>query len=188
MRKFSFTLPILTLLVFLSCTKTDHSSYPPTWLGFTYKTGNFPNYVQGTSGLAYLNAGDSIHITAHQDKRGQLINRTSYTWTLCYDTIDVATGNKVHATKTYSQRTNYDGYIEGDDDPVCHLLLPANALQTESGKPDTIMFVAKYDFSGQGITIENGNIVNNTSYNGRITSQSGPTAGGAAGNFYFHVN
>ena len=37
------------------------------------------------------------------------------------------------------------------------------------------------------VTIENGNIVDNTSYNGRITPQSGATGGGAAGNFFFNV-
>ena len=65
--------------------------------------------------------------------------------------------------------------------------LPANALPTEPLKPDTIRFVARYDSSAQGVIVENGNISENTSYSGRITPQSGPTGGGAAGNFYFTV-
>ena len=180
-------LALACCLLAVGCTKNDYSSYCPTWLGFTYKTGNYPNYVQGNPRKVILHSGDSIHITAHQDKRGHLINATYYTWTMCYDTIDIESGERVHAKKSYDRHTNYDGYADGADDPVCHLLLPANALPTEYGKPDTIKFVARYSYSGQGITIETGNIVTNTSYNGRITPQSGPTGGGAAGNFYFDV-
>ena len=181
----------LILLFFLfSCSKNDYDSYCPTWKGFTYYTGSFPNYVKGSVGNVNnvrINAGDSIHLTAHQDKRGHLINYTKYTWVICYDTLSTK-GEKVHARKEYYKQTNYDGYLDGADDPICHLLLPANAAPTEYGKPDTIMFVARFSYSGQGVTIETGNIVDNTSYNGRITPQSGPTGGGAAGNFYFHVN
>ena len=176
----------LTLVALFSCEKHDYSSYCPTWLGFTYKTGNFPDYVTGDPRNVVLHAGDSIHLTAHQKERGHLINATYYTWTICFDTIDAQSGEKVHATKTYDKRTNYDGYADGADDPVCHLLLPANAVPTAE-KPDTIKFVARYSYSGQGIVVDNGNIGENTSYHGRITPQSGPTGGGAAGNFYFYV-
>lgn len=182
------------LLALFSCSEIDTESYCPTWLGFTYKTGNFPNYVQGNSRNVFLNPGDSIHITACQKERGHLINGTYYTWTLCYDTLD--TDDKpVHATKVFNQHTNYDGYVDGANDPVCHMLLPSNAIPTANkslyglrNDPDTIKFVARYNYSGQGITIDNGNIVNNTSYSGRITPQSGATGGGATGYFYFRVN
>ena len=164
-----------------------YTSYCPTWYGFTYYTGNYPDYVQGTSGNdVYLTSGDSVHVTACQKDRGHLINATDYSWALCYDTLNTA-GISVHVTKTYNQHTNYDGYVDGDADPVCHMLLPSNALPTESGKPDTIKFVARYSYSGQGGIIDNGNIVDNTSYNGRITPQSGPFGGGAVGNFFFNV-
>ncbi|MBO4551302.1 MAG: hypothetical protein J5733_11280 [Bacteroidaceae bacterium] len=176
----------LSLLVFLSCEKNDYSSYCPTWKGFTYTVGARPNDVAGNPRNVVLHPGDSIHLTAHQDKRGHLINATYYTWTICFDTIDARSGETVHATKTYDKRTNYDGYADGADDPVCHLLLPANALPTDA-KPDTIKFVARYSYSGQGIVVDNGNIIENTSYGGRITPQSGPTGGGAAGYLYFKV-
>lgn len=172
----------------ISCSKTDTESYCPTWKGFTYATGSYPNYVQGTARTnIFFHPGDSIHLTACQNQRGKLINGTYYTWTICYDTLDTD-GNKQRATKSYNQHTNYDGYVDGADDPVCHMLLPANALPTDYGKYDTIKFVARYIYSGQGVTIENGNIVDNTSYSGRITPQSGPTGGGAVGYFYFGVN
>lgn len=204
MRKLLFTLPVslFVLLLLCSCEKKDYSSYCPTWKGFTYTTGSYPDYVKGNVGNNInLHPGDSIHLTAHQDQRGHLINYTVYTWTICYDTLDTG-GNEdptddvvVHATKTYPQPTNYDGYeagysdgkAVGSADPICHLLLPENALPTEYGKRDTIKFVARYVYSGQGVIVENGNIVDNTSYNGRITPQSGPTGGGAAGYFYFNV-
>ena len=174
---------------FFSCSENDYSSYCPTWKGFTYKTGNYPNYVNGNPRNILLHPGDSIHITDHQKERGHLINATSYTWTISYDTIDVKSGERVRvpATKSYTKRTNYDGYIDGADDPVCHMLLPANALPTESGKPYSVTFVARYTYSGQGVTIETGNIVDNSAYSGTITPQSGPTAGGASGTLKFSV-
>lgn len=199
MRKSLFTsspLHLFTLslfLLFVSCSETDSDSYPPTWLGFTYTTGSFSNYVQGGTGNVTLFLGDSIHLTACQNEHGRLINSTDYTWTVCYDTLDTK-GNDdpnddviVHVQKEYNQHTNYDGYTNGADDPVGHLLIPANALPTTTGR-DTIKFVARYVFSGGGIIYDNGNIVDNTSYNGRITSQSGPTGGGAVGYFYFYVS
>lgn len=186
---------LLMIPFFLSCTKNDYSSYCPTWYGFTYKTGSYPNYVSGTTGSnVQIYAGDSIHITANQKERGRLINATHYTWTLCVDTLDTKNNDDptddvlVHANIVYSQHTNYDGYADGANDPVCHMLIPASARPNQYGRPDTIMFVARYMYSGQGVTVETGNIITNTSYNGRITPQSGPTSGGAAGNFYFYVN
>lgn len=186
-------LPFSILFLCLSCSEVDSDSYPPTWLGFTYTTGSFSNYAQGGTGNVTLYLGDSIHLTACQNERGHLINATDYTWTVCYDTLDTKGNNNpdddviVHVQKEYNQHTNYDGYTNGADDPVGHLLIPANALPTNTGR-DTIKFVARYAFSGGGIIYDNGNIVDNTSYNGRITSQSGPTGGGAVGYFYFYVS
>lgn len=185
MRKLLF-FSSLILLLLLSCSKKDYDSYCPTWLGFTYSIGDYPNYVQGNPRDIQFTPGDSIHITAHQKERGHLINGTFYTWTLCVDTLD-ANGDRVHANIPYNQHTNYDGYADGADDPVCHMLLPENAIANANGKPDTIRFVARYIYSGQGVIVETGNIINNTSYSGRITPQSGPTSGGAAGNLYFYV-
>ena len=186
----------LFILVLFSCSKKDYNSYCPTWLGFTYTVGSYPdyNYVQGNPRNVYLNPRDSIRITACQKERGHLINGTYYTWTLCVDTLDTKNNDDptddvlVHANIVYNQHTNYDGYADGANDPVCRIYLPASARPNKLGKPDTIMFVARYMYSGQGVTVETGNIINNTSYNGRITPQSGPTSGGAAGNFYFYVN
>ena len=129
---------LLTLaccLLTVGCTKNDYSSYCPTWLGFTYKTGNYPNYVQGNPRKVILHSGDSIHITAHQDKRGHLINATYYTWTICYDTIDIESGERVHAKKSYDRHTNYDGYADGADDPICFCLLMLCPQSMESPTP-----------------------------------------------------
>lgn len=181
------------VVAFAACTKNDYTSYCPTWKGFTYKTGNYPNYIAGNPRKAVLQPGDSVHITAHQLERGHLINATHYTWTICYDTLDTRSTDdpsddrRVRVESTYNFRTNYDGYVNGADDPVCHMLLPANALPTESGKPYSVTFVARYSYSGQGVTIETGNIVDNSSYSGTIKPQSGPTAGGASGTLKFSV-
>lgn len=166
-----------------SCSEKDYSSYCPTWLGFTYTLNNDTN--PGNTRNVFVKPGDTIHLTAHQDKKGHLINATDYTWTICFDTLD-ANSNPVHVTQTVSKHTNYDGYADGSDDPVGHLFLPANAVKTTS-KPDTIVFVARYSYSGQGVVVENGTIMDNT-YSGRITPKSGPTGGGAVGYFYFNVD
>lgn len=193
---------LLSAVLLFSCSDVDSDSYCPTWKGFTYSIGSYPNYVKGNGGSNItLHPGDSIHLTAHQDQHGHLINSTDYKWIICYDTLDTNNNDdpsddvQVHVQKVYHQHTNYDGYeagyvngkTVGSADPICHMLLPENALPTEYGKRDTIKFVAQYIYSGQGVIVENGNIVDNTSYNGRITPQSGQTGGGAAGYFYFHV-
>lgn len=195
MYKLLFTLQIslFSLLFLSSCSENDYSSFCPTWLGFTYKTGSYPNYVQGKSGgIASVNAGDSLHITACQKERGRLINGTDYSWTVCYDTLDTKMNDDpsddeiVHVQVSKYQHTNYDGYANGADDPVGHLLIPANAVKT-SFKPDTVKFNAYYTYSGQGVMVETGNIVDNLSYNGRIVPQSSVAYGGAQGVFFFYV-
>lgn len=180
-----------TFLLF-SCSETDSESYCPTWSGFTYTTGCFSNYVQGKPDhVVTLFSGDSLHLTAHQDKRGHLINSTDYVWILCYDTLDTRNNDDPeddivnHVQKEYRLHTNYDGYANGSDDPVGHILIPANALKTT--KPDTIKFTAYYTYSGQGVTVESGTIADESSYSGRITPKSGSTGGGAYGYFYFNI-
>lgn len=191
--KYIFLCLFMAVTLF-SCSEADTESRCPTWKGFTYYTGNYPNYTQGRVGNVVLHPGDSIHLTAHQEERGRLINATAYYWTICYDSL-YTKGNDdpdddviVHVQEVYPPyRTNYDGYADGADDPVCHMLLPAKALATEGNKRDTIKFVAYYKYSGVGGTFDNGNIVDNTSYNGRITPQSSAYDGGAVGYFYFSV-
>ncbi len=183
----------LLALACFSCSESDHESYCPTWLGFTYTTGNYPNYITGNPRNMVLNPGDSIHVTAHQNKRGHLINRTEYSWTISYDTLDTK-GNddpnddeRVRVESVYNVRTNYDGYVGGSDDPIGHLYLRPNALPSKNGERYYVRFVARYDYSGQGVTIEAGNIIDNSSYGGRITPSSGAIGGGASGYLYFTV-
>jgi len=200
MQKPIFTLyvSLLVLVSLLSCSEADTESYCPTWHGFTYKTGSYPNYVQHPSYIQgspiTLSLNDSVHVTARQDKHGQLINATDYLWTITYDTLD--TRNQiVHVRKTIKYHTNYDGYVDGADDPTGHMFIPGNAVPTadktkydRKSDPDTITFVARYMYSGQGIIYETGNIVENTSYNGRIVPQSNSIDGGATGNVLFTIS
>lgn len=164
-------------ILLFSCEKKDYTSYCPTWKGFTYTVND--NTTLGNPRNIVLRPGDELHITAHQDKKGHLIHATDYTWTIC----DNTNNEIVPDAESYSQHTNYDGYENGSDDPVGHLSLPT----TMAAGKYYVRFVAQYTYSGQGITIVNGNIVDNTSYSGRITPQSGATGGGATGYFYFSV-
>lgn len=181
------------VVAFAACTKNDYTSYCPTWKGFTYKTGNYPNYIAGNPRKAVLQPGDSVHITAHQLERGHLINATHYTWTICYDTLDTRSTDdpsddrRVRVESTYNFRTNYDGYVNGADDPVGHLYLHRKALPSNSVERYSIKFNARYAYSGQGVTVESGNVVENGAYGGSISPQSGPTGGGAYGTLYFTV-
>lgn len=182
-------LALLALSVMaVACSKdsSEYESYCPTWKGFTCTVNGkpvnsrFPTFVPG----------DQLQITACQDKLGHLINSTDYTWTLCYDTLDAKTGERVHAQmQAPAQHTNYDGYVTGSADPLWRFQLPENTLDTEFGRYDTIKFVARYSYSGYGVTVETGSIIENTGsyYAGRITPQSGPTGGGATGYYYFNV-
>lgn len=180
-------LALLALAVLTAaCSESSYESYCPTWLGFTMTKGNYPNYTKISPTNFVVSKGDSLHITACQKERGHLINSTNYTWTICYDTLNTS-NERVHARKSVTVHTNYDGYVNGSDDPTGHLRIPTNALPTESGKQDTIKFTAQFAYSGQGVTVENGGIVSNTSYGGHITPQSGPAYGGASGYIYFKI-
>ena len=168
----------------VSCKNEKAESFCPTWKGFTYSITRDGVDVPVTGRIPTFVPGDWIHLTACQATRGNLINGTDYSWTLCYDK-EIGEGKTEHVRETVYKHTNYDGYADGANDPRIDIQLPADAKET-SQKPDTIIFVARYAYSATGATIENGNIVDN-SYSGRITPQSGPTGGGAAGYFYFHV-
>ncbi len=170
-----------------SCSEKDYSSYCPTWKGFVVTKGNYPDYVKLSTSTFVVSPGDSLHITACQDKRGQRINSTNYTWSIMFDTLDTS-GRRVHVRKDVTIHTNYDGYVNGDADPVWHGRIPANALPTAEGKRDTVQFSAEYKYSGQGVIVETGGIVSNSStYAGRITPQSGPMSGGANGVMTFTI-
>ena len=190
-RKYFFL--CLLLVTLFSCEKNDTTSYCPTWLGFSYTTGIFPNYLSGNPRNVVLSPDDSIHVTAHQKERGHLINRTEYTWTIHYDMLDTKGTEdpdddvRVQVDSVYNKRTNYDGYVDGADDPVGHLHLNKNVLPPKDGERYYIRFVARYDYSGQGVTIETGNIVDNSSYGSYITPSSGAIGGGASGYLYFTV-
>lgn len=168
-----------------SCSSADTESYCPTWLGFTYTVNDDPN--PGNPRNAVVHPGDVLHITAHQDKRGHLINATDYSWTVYAKAVQDVDGHVVPdeivaEVEEYRQHTNYDGYDNGADDPVGHLTIP----ETMKEGSYYVKFVARYVYSGQGVTIDYENFTND-SYGGHIIPQSGPSAGGAVGEFNFKV-
>ncbi len=90
------------------------------------------------------NPGDSITLTAVQDQKGKLINKTSYDWTLKYSYFyDGAATRDTTVTRTIT--TNYDGI--SSDDPVAGFWLPANIASDL-----TVTIRAYYNLSGQTST------------------------------------
>lgn len=101
---------LLSLTLF-SCNEEEEGSYPPTYEGFRYE----PSKVC---------PGDSLTITAVQQKKGHYLNATNYNWkmTIKVDNNGVAEDK----TLTYSQHTNYGG--TNSDNPIWGVRLPGNTI------------------------------------------------------------
>ena len=61
-------------------------------------------------------------------------------------------------------------------------------MATSMGRTTLWVAFSRYMYSGHGVIYETGNIVENTSFNGRIVPQSSSFDGGAAGNILFNVS
>ena len=170
----------------ISCDDDDkYESYPPTWKGFQVEKDGAV-----VTSSTVIRPGDVIKVTAVQDKKGHLINATNYYWNLSIpvyndEGTDVAEENLI---LEYSSHTNYDGLDSGN--PSCTFTIPDNAYCGYSLYPKrnaVLNFEAKYNYSGNGIQVENG--AYDTSLSGSITPYSGSMAGGAKGTLrtlYFH--
>lgn len=164
------------IVVLASCDeKKDYSSYPPKWEGFRFERNGVK--IAPTS----LRAGDQITVTAVQKEKGKNIDATNYAWTLALPVYekDGETVAQEDSIVTYYFHTNYDGTDNGN--PRWTFTVPANAVCTSYlTRTAKIKFVAKYNFYGNGISIENGPY--NGGLSGSITPQSGSMSGGAIGN------
>ena len=69
MKKLTFLFLSIIAIVFVACGDDEKGSYPPTYQGFRYEPS-----------VAY--AGDSVFITAVQQRKGHLLNATDYTWSM----------------------------------------------------------------------------------------------------------
>ena len=168
MKKILYFATIAVALAALSaCSDDDKQSYPPTWSGFTLSP-------------ASPVAGDSLTVTAVQDRKGHLINATTYTWTLsCILYNDEGMPEDYSLTETF--KTNYDGLSSGD--PVHSFLIPSRAM----GRA-TISFQATYNYSARGIEVfYGGDYSRPVGMLGSILSQSGQMSGGASGSVNFTI-
>ena len=181
MRHYSLLFAVTCLLVSLSsCQKNDYSSYPPTWKGF-----QITNNGQEVSPRTGIFAGDKITVTALQDQKGQLINATTYNWSVTAPVLtDDGETYKDSVFFSKSIHTNYDGYENGSLDPSIEFTIPSNAL----GRA-TVKFSATYAFSGNGIQVsDGGNYENSGSVSGYINSGSSAQYGKANGSVSFTIN
>ena len=168
------------LISLTSCEKKDYSSYPPTWKGFQFTCNG--QKVDPKTGIF---AGDEITVTALQDKKGQLINATTYNWTIIIP-VEYEEGQTKNDTIVAEPpiHTNYDGTDNGD--PSFTFTVPSKAIPSVQSH---ITFSASYSYSGYGIQVEDGRDYSSSgSISGSIYSTSGSMYGKANGSVRFYVN
>ena len=178
MRHYSLFILATCLLVSLSsCQKNDYSSYPPTWKGFV-----FTNNGQEVNPRTGIFGGDEITVIAQQEKKGHLINATTYNWTVIMP-VEQEDGSWKNDTIKKSNHTNYNGYTDGSNDPSLTFRVPSKAAGQS-----TVIFSATYAFSGAGIQVEDGSDYESGTASGYISSSSGAAYGKANGSARFTVN
>lgn len=147
--------------VFTACEEKDYTSRMPSFSGFMLN-------------MDAPSRGDSVVITARQATKGQLLNGTTYQWTIT-DSYDSVVYQEV-------QEVIYD---HQSSDPVVGYRIPSDA---RTGRY-TVNFYAKYKYSGQGVVIDNGSYgQSDDGLTGSITpSSSGLSYGECKGKVQFTV-
>lgn len=145
-----------------SCEKKEYLSYPPSWKGF-----ECPENVK---------PGDTITIRAVQNKKGHLINATTYTWTIYVQRED----GKEPAELGKSIKTNYDGTSNAD--PEITITIPNDAVV---GQQVTVRFKAYYSFSANGMQGSWGK--EQSGLSGILNSTSSTMSGDATGSVFFWI-
>lgn len=173
MKKLFLLMPVLAcVLAFVACGDDDgfgkYDSYPPTWKGFELSSNP-------------VHPGDSLRVTALQDMKGHLINATTYVWTMKCKVLNPS-GEISDYSLSDDVHTNYDGISNAD--PTYKFKIPDNAVAGTG----TVSFEAKYNYSGNGIQVQDGSTYNQgTTGKGHISSLSGSMSGGAKGNVTFTI-
>lgn len=165
MKKLTFLLISFMVLAFAACNDDEKGSYPPTYQGFRYQP-------------AVVHAGDSVVITAVQQKKGHYLNATNYTWSM---TILVNNNGEAKSEELNAKKhTNYGGIDSSD--PEWRIMLPPNTIPGTY----TCKFAAEWSNSADGV----GGIFNggtSEGCTGTIESQSYVLYSKASGSFRLQV-
>lgn len=132
MKKLTLLLIGVLTLTFMACDDdNDKGSYPPTYQGFRVS----PSVVY---------PGDSVFITAVQQRKGHYLNATTYSWSMTI-MLTQSDGSTVKEELYTSPQTNYGGIDSSD--PTWRLYIP------ESTAPGiyTCKFEATWSNSADGI-------------------------------------
>ncbi len=170
MRKLLITLSlclVASTYVLLSCDKEGQQSYMPTWKGFAY----FPKPAE---------RGDSVRITAQQEKIGHLIYKAVYTWQASYY-ISTADGLDSLVTLNHSQTVVYD-YEQAD--PQWSLYVPLGLRYSDI----SVSFTAEYHYSATGPSGTDGSTIADPTADGMLRQrQSSAFQGKSAGSLTVKV-
>jgi hypothetical protein len=131
MKKLTYLFISILALACAACgNNEDDYSYPPTYEGFRME----PSVVY---------PGDSVHITAVQQRKGHYLNATTYSWTM---TVDVTQPDGTIAKEDLytSKSTNYGGLDSSD--PTWGFYLPQNTVPGRY----TCSFDARWSNSADG--------------------------------------
>lgn len=155
------------LTLVCACDEEDQQSYMPTWKGFSYA----PQPAE---------RGDSVAITALQDKKGHLIYKAKYTWTATYVIPSSQDVDSV-VTETHSDVVVYDNEPA---DPVWKLYVPLR-LRSNS---IAVSFMGEYHYSASGPQGTDGSTINDPVAQGSLRQrQSSEFIGQSAGSLTVRV-
>ena len=93
--------------------------------GDDYEESYAPRYGNMQFNPAQATPGDSVTVTVEQAQLGYGLEKTTYTWNIKYG-FRTEEGAVKDTIVTIVQKTNYDGYPDGHDNPSARFLVPAN--------------------------------------------------------------
>ena len=100
-------------------------SFALTACGDDYEDSYAPQYGNMVFNPTRATPGDSVKVTVEQARLGHGLEKTTYTWSIKYGFLNEE-GAVQDTIVTIVQKTNYDGYPEGHDNPSARFLVPEN--------------------------------------------------------------
>ncbi len=158
---------VAVCLFFTACDEEDQQSYMPTWKGFSYSPQPAVR-------------GDSVRITARQEKIGHLIYRAVYTWQAKYY-LPASDGADSLVTVTHTDHVVYDNEPQ---DPVWSLYVPLRMRSSDIA----VSFSAEYHYSANGPSGTDGSTIADPTAEGMLRQrQSSAFQGISAGSLTVRV-